>query len=58
MELGVPHPAEICAKYICFFCSGSVEVQLSENGIFFTPVKYTLVRRVPLVFWAGSVTWF
>ena len=37
-------------KFVCF-CSGSVELQMHENDIFFTPVKYALVHRVPQVSW-------
>jgi len=33
------------------FCSGSVELQMHENGIFFTPVKYTLVCQAHQVSW-------
>ena len=37
---------EICTEKIVCYCSGSVELQMCENGIkflFFTPIKYTLV---------------
>jgi len=41
-ELEVCHPKGILQKnLVCF--SGSVELQLSDNGNFFTLVKYTLV---------------
>ena len=30
------------------FCSGSVELQMHENSVFFTPVKYTLVCHMLL----------
>ena len=33
-----------------YICSGSVELQMCENGIFFTSVKKTLICRVPRVF--------
>jgi len=41
-ELEVHHPKGILQKNLVHF-SGSVELQLSDNGNFFTPVKYTLV---------------
>jgi len=51
LELGVPHPEEICTEYFVCFCSGSFELQMRENGVFFTPVKYTLVCRTPKLSW-------
>ena len=30
----VPHTKEICAENFVCFCSGSVELQMHENGIF------------------------
>ena len=40
-------PDKICtAKFICF-SSGTIELQMHENGVFFTPVKYTLVCCAP-----------
>ena len=38
------------------FCLESIELQMCENNIFFTPVKYTLVCRMPQVFWAAWYT--
>ena len=38
------------------FLYGSVEQQMRENDIFFTPVKYTLVCHAPWVFWAARHT--
>ena len=52
----MPHSEEICAeKFVCF-CSGSIELQMHENSIFFTPVKYTLFCHAPLVSWAAQHT--
>ena len=42
LELEVPHPEGIHTENFVCFCSGSVELQMRENGVFFTPVKYTL----------------
>ena len=56
LELEVPHPEGThTANFVCF-CSGSVELQMREDGIFFTPVKYTLVCRAPQVSWAARHT--
>ena len=54
LELEVPHPEGIHTENLVCFCSGSVELQISENGIFFTPVNYTLVYRAPQVSWAAQ----
>ena len=51
LELEVPHPEEICTENFVCFCSGSFKLQMHENGIFFTPVKYTLVCRTPKFSW-------
>ena len=49
----MPDPKGTCTeKFVCF-CLGSVELQLRENGIFFTPVKYTLACHAPPVSWAA-----
>ena len=56
LELEVPHPEGIHTENFVCFCSGSVELQMHENGIFFTPVKYTLVCRASLVSWAARHT--
>ena len=53
MELEVLHPKEIHTENFACFCSRSVELQMPENGIFFTSVKYTLACRVPQVAWAA-----
>ena len=45
----MPHPETI---FMCF-CSGSVELQVRENGVLFTPVKYTLVCHASQVSWAA-----
>jgi len=45
----VPHPEEISTENFVHFCSGSFELQMHENSIFFTPVKYTLVCPTPKV---------
>ena len=51
LELKVPHPEEICIEnFVCFY-SGSLELQMRENGVFFTPVKYTLVCRTLKFSW-------
>ena len=55
LELEVSHPEGICTEKIVCFCSGSVELQMRENVIFFTPVKYTLVCHMPRVSWATTV---
>ena len=52
----MPHPERIHTENFVCFCSRSVELQMRENGIFFTPVKYTLVCRVPWVSWAARHT--
>ena len=51
LELEVPHPEEICTENFVCFCSGSFELQMHENGVFFTPVKYTLVCRMSKFSW-------
>ena len=56
LELEVPHPEGIPTENFVCFCSGSAELQMRENGIFFTPVKYTLVCRAPQVSWAARHT--
>ena len=33
LELGVPHPKETCSQEFICFCSGSVELQMPENGV-------------------------
>ena len=35
-------------NFVCF-CSGSFKLQMRENDVFFTPVKYTLVCPTPKV---------
>jgi len=52
---GAPPQGNSHINFVCF-CSRSVELQMCENGIFFTPVKYTLVCRVPQVSWAARHT--
>ena len=47
----MPHPEGINRENFVFFCLGSVELQMCENGVFLTPVKYTLVCRTPKVSW-------
>ena len=47
LELEVPHPEGIYTENFVCFWSGSVEVQMRENSVFFTSVKYTLVGRAP-----------
>ena len=48
----MPHPEEIYTENFMCFCSRSVDLQMRQNGIFFTPVKYTLVCYMPQVSWA------
>ena len=50
LKFGIGTPREFTQK---FFFSGSVKLQMRKNGVFFTPVKYTLVCRVPQVAWAA-----
>ena len=52
---GAPLRGNSHRKFVCF-CSGSVELQMRENGVFVTTVKYTLVCRVPRVSWAAQHT--
>jgi len=49
LELEVPHPEGIHTENFMCFCLGSVELQIRENGVFFTAVKYTLVCCAPRV---------
>ena len=42
LELEVPHPEEIHTEILCF-CLESVELQMRENSIFFTPVKSLII---------------
>jgi len=56
LELEVPHPEGIHTENFVCFCSGSAELQMRENGVFFTPVKYTLACRAPQVSWAARHT--
>ena len=51
LELEVHYPEGICTEKSTCFSSGNVELQMCENGIFFTPVKYTLVCCTPWVSW-------
>ena len=51
-ESEVIYPEGISTEKSVSFCSGSVELQMSENGIFFTPPKYSLVCCMPQVSWA------
>ena len=53
LELEMPHLEEIHSENFVCFCLGSVELQMRENGVFFTPVKYTPVCRVLQVSWAA-----
>jgi len=53
LELEVPHPEGMHTENFVCLCPGSVELQMRENGVFITPVKYTLVCRVPWVSWAA-----
>jgi len=46
-----PTPRQFTQKNFVCFCSGSAELQMCENSIFFTPVKCTLVYRIPKVSW-------
>ena len=39
-------------KFLCF-CSGSVELQMHKNGVFFTPVKYIYMHIIPVSIWDG-----
>jgi len=39
VKLKVPHPEGIRTENFVCFCSGSVELQMRENGIFFTRCK-------------------
>ena len=48
-----PPQREFAQKNLCASVQGSVELQMHENGIFFTAVKYTLVCCTPLVSWAA-----
>ena len=50
-----PTPREFTQNFV-YFCFGSVEQQMCENSIFFTPVKYTLVCHKPQVYWATQHT--
>ena len=52
----MPHPEEIRTENLVCFCSGSVKLQTRENGVFFTPVKYTLFCRAPRVSWVARHT--
>ena len=54
--IGDATPKGIHTENSMCFCSESVELQMRENGIFFTPVKYTLVCRAPRVSWAAQHT--
>jgi len=57
LELEVPHPEEICTENFVCLCSRSFELQMRENSVFFTPVKYTLVCPTPKVsFFLGRTT--
>ena len=56
LELEVPHPEGIQTENFVCFCLGNVEQQMRENGVFFTPVKYTLVCRAPQVSWTARHT--
>ena len=47
LKFGIGGPPGIHTENFVCFCSGSVELQMRENGVFFTPVKYTLVYRAP-----------
>ena len=40
LKAHIPNLEEICTKFLCFY-SGSVKLQMHENGILFTPVKCT-----------------
>ena len=44
-----PTPQGICIKKLECFGSVSVELQMHDNSVFLTPVKYTLVCHVPRV---------
>jgi len=48
-ELELPHPEAIHTENFMCFGSGSVELQMRENSIFFTPLKYILLCRTPRV---------
>ena len=52
---GAPPQGNLHRKFVCFY-SGSVELQMHENDVFFTPVKYILVYCVPWVSWAARHT--
>ena len=56
LELEVPRPEGIHTENFVCFCSGSAELQMHENGVFFTPVKYTFVCCAPQVSWAARHT--
>jgi len=43
----VPHLKGIHTENFVSFCSRSVELQMRENGVFFTPVKYTCLLHAP-----------
>ena len=49
--IGSASPQEICTEIFVCFCLGSFELQMRENGVFFAPVKYTLVCRTPKFSW-------
>ena len=56
LKFGIGGPPGIHTENFVCFCSGSVELQMRENGVFFTPVKYTLVCCAPQVSWAAQHT--
>ena len=54
-----PTPSELAnRKFFVFFCLGSVELQMCENGVFLTPVKYThlFVARPRFLGFLGRTT--
>ena len=53
---GAPPQRNSHGKFCAFLFRECVELQMHENRIFFTPVKYTLVCRTPQVSWATRHT--
>ena len=52
---GAPSQGNSCRNFHVFYL-GSVELQMRENGVFFTPVKCILVCHTPQVSWAAQHT--
>jgi len=57
LKLGIGGAPPRAQKILCVSAQGSFELQMHENGIFFTPIKYTLVCPIPKVsFFSGRTT--